>query len=160
MTLGGSTVLAAIVLIFLYLLWTVAPAFAPASITDRGQIALVSREARLVDFNEAGDVLMRLAADGITEFVDVDSGDPLISYDLGFRVKQAQRVYPTLDIYAVLDENQRLWLVRASYEVDIKAGVRSVTPGWKRPFRTSLFHWAKPTPSTCTWPMTAWSLPV
>ncbi|XOV81664.1 MAG: ABC transporter permease subunit [bacterium] len=127
-TFGGSTVLAAIVLIFIYLLWTVAPAFAPASITDNGQIALPERTARLLDFNEAGDVLMRIAADGITEFVDVHSGKPLIAYDLGFPIEQAQRVYPTLDIYAVLDANQRLWLVRTSYEVNIAAGIRSVTP--------------------------------
>lgn len=127
-TLGGTTVLAAVVLIFLYLLWTVAPAFAPATISPTAQIALVSREARLVDFNEAGDVLMRIAVDGITEFVDIDSGNPLISYDLGFNVKQAQLVYPTLDVYAVLDEQNRLWLVRASYEVSISAGIRKVTP--------------------------------
>ncbi len=127
-TTGGITVLAAVVLIFVYLLWTVAPAFAPASITPSHQLSVLPRSAALVDISESGEVALRISTDGVIEFYEVQQGTPLAAYDLGVPISKAQRVYPTLNRYALLDTTNRLWLVQTDFEVVFEGNVRKVVP--------------------------------
>jgi len=127
-TAGGITVLAAVVLIFIYLLWTVAPAFAPSSIQPSHQIAALPRTPVLVDISESGEVAMRFASDGIIEFFDLQQGQPLAAYDLGTPVVRAQRIYPSLNMYALLDPTNRLWIVQTEFEVVIEGGTRRIVP--------------------------------
>lgn len=127
-TTGGITVLAAVVLIFVYLLWTVAPAFAPSSIQPAHQIAVQPRTAALVDISESGEVALRIATDGVTEFYDLEKGTPLAAYNLGAQVVEAKRIYPTLNMYALLDPANRLWIVQTDFEVVIENGERKIVP--------------------------------
>ncbi len=125
---GGITVLAAVVLIFLYLVWTVAPVFVPSSVEFETQIGTKARTALLYDVSESNDVVLRIAGDGIAEFYDYATGQPLAAFDVGVDLRAAQPVYPRLDLYALLDVRGRLHLVRADYEVTIRSGKRAVTP--------------------------------
>jgi phosphate transport system permease protein len=52
---GGGAVIAAITLIFAYLLWVVAPIFASAKIEAGNQIQTVDRPTALVDVSENGE---------------------------------------------------------------------------------------------------------
>ena len=127
-TAGGSTILLAIIAIFVYLLWTVAPILKAAEIHPQNVIATAARDVLLVDMNETGDVILRVSKDGIVEFYSNLSGEPLAAYDMGLQIRQATRVAPTLDQYALLDKNGRLWLVRANYQVNLVRGLRKVKP--------------------------------
>ena len=65
---GGGAVIAAITLIFAYLLWVVAPIFASADIEAGKQIQTVERPTALVDISENGEVVSRFSSNGIVEF--------------------------------------------------------------------------------------------
>lgn len=128
-TIGGITVLAAVVLIFLYLVWTVAPAFTPASVVHDASVHAAPREPKLFTFNETGDVFFRVSQDGIAEFYSTLTGEPMAAYDLGMEITMAHDVYPRPELIAVVDDRNNLSFIRTEYEVDLVDGKRSVKPG-------------------------------
>ena len=131
---GGAAVIGAITLIFAYLLWVVGPIFLPGSIAAGSEINVVERQPLLVDVSENGDIHLRISSPGIVEFYDADSGTPIAAYDLGLNIKHAQRVYPTADLYALVDDQARLTLVRTQYLVDFVDGIRQITPRLDFPY--------------------------
>ena len=72
--IGGGAVIAAITLIFAYLLWVVAPIFKSADIEQGNQFRTAERPTALVDISENGEVVSRFSSDGIVEFYDQASG--------------------------------------------------------------------------------------
>lgn len=78
--LGGFGVIAAILLIFFYLLWEVAPLFKPSSLDDRGQYSLPLAAAGddgrtlLLALEEQNEVGSRLTAAGELVFFDATTG--------------------------------------------------------------------------------------
>ena len=131
---GGAAVIGAITLIFAYLLWVVGPIFLPGSIAAGSEINVVERQPLLVDVSENGDIHLRISSPGIVEFYDADSGTPIAAYDLGLNIKHAQRVYPNADLYALVDDQARLTLVRTQYLVDFVDGIRQITPRLDFPY--------------------------
>ena len=132
--LGGAAVIGAITTIFAYLLWVVAPILLPASIDSHLDFAVVERQPLLVDVSENGEAILRISAKGILDFYDAESGQPIAAYNLGLNIKRAQRVYPTVDTYALLDEENRLLFVSTQYIVDFDDGTRRLTPKLEFPF--------------------------
>ena len=134
--LGGGAVIAAIALIFLYLLWVVAPIFVPASIDRPAQLSLSEAPARLLDMSENGDVLVRVTGSGLVEFYDPATGDGLAGFSLGKPIRSAQRVYPTTDLYVLRDSQDQLWFAQTRYQVNFVDGERQLTPKLDFPFTT------------------------
>ncbi len=132
--LGGAGVIGAITLIFGYLLWVVAPIFSPGGIESSPDIAVVEREPVLVDVSENGDVFLRLSRQGILEFYDAHSGVPISAFNLNTEVVHAQRVYPLVDVYAILDIHQQLTFIRAQYIVSFIDDERKLTAQLDYPF--------------------------
>ena len=132
--LGGAAVIVAITTIFAYLLWVVAPILLPASIDSDLEFAVVERQPLLVDVSENGEAILRISSKGILEFFSAESGQAIAAYSLGINVKSAQRVYPTVDTYALLDEQNRLLFVSTQYIVDFDNGTRRLTPKLEFPF--------------------------
>jgi len=133
--LGGAGVIGAITLIFAYLLWVVAPIFTPGSIAANATVAVENREPVLVDVSENGDVYLRMSTDGTVEFYDSATHAPIAAYAMGIAVASAQRVYPTVDLYAIVDGEQQLWFMRAQYIVNFVDGNRTLSPKLEFPFR-------------------------
>ncbi len=134
---GGAAVIGAIGLIFAYLLWVVAPIFIPASIDDAVVTPVVERPPLLVDVSENGEILLRISRTGIVEFYDAGTGQPVKALNLGLTFSRAQRVYPTVDLYALVDAEQRLHFVRTEYTVRFREGVRELTPSLSFPLGRS-----------------------
>lgn len=115
---GGGAVIAAITLIFAYLLWVVAPIFAGAHIEAGNQIQTVERPTALVDISENGEVVSRFSSNGIVEFYNQDSGRPVAAFDMGMQVSSIKRTYPLVDLYALVDQSNTLQFVRAQHVVE------------------------------------------
>ena len=131
---GGAAVIGTIGLIFAYLLWVVAPIFAPAEIESERGIGVVERTSVLVDVSENGELYLRISDDGILEFYDAASGAPVSAFKLGINILAAQRVSPTVDTYVLLDDARRLHFVAAQFTITFEAGVRKLTPRLGFPF--------------------------
>ena len=71
--LGGAGVIAAIVLIFFYLLWVVAPVFSPAGIEPGSDYPLSSGDTLLVTTNETDEVGLRITRSGDATFFGISS---------------------------------------------------------------------------------------
>lgn len=116
--IGGGAVIGAITLIFAYLLWVVAPIFASPEISVGSQIQTAERPTALVDISENGEVVSRFSDNGIVEFYDEASGRPITAFDLGLNIRSIQRVYPLVDLYALVDQQQALHFVRSQHVVN------------------------------------------
>ena len=89
---GGGAVIAAIALIFVYLLWVVAPIFAGAGLEAGQTYALRAAEPAFIEVNESGELGFRIAVDGEVEFFDLASGDVVNRTTLGRAVSRVTRV--------------------------------------------------------------------
>ena len=126
--LGGGAVIGAIALIFAYLLWVVGPIFVPGSVSEGISFNVVEREPVLVDVSENGELFVRLSSNGRAEFYEASSGTPTAAFDLGMTIVRAQRVYPLVDTYALVNEAQEMFLVRVQYIVEFDDGTRTLSP--------------------------------
>ena len=136
--LGGAAVIGAITLIFAYLLWVVAPMLWPGSIGPSLSHRVVDRSPALVDISENGEVALRLSHDGIVEFYEVATGRPTAGFNLGRTVAHARRIYPTVDMYALVDPEGQMTFMKATYTVSFAQGVRKLTPNIEFPFEDSV----------------------
>ena len=124
---GGAAVIGAIALIFAYLLWVVAPIFFPGDAELNPTIPTTARTPILVDVSENGEVYLRLTREGIAEFYE-QTGAAVAAYDLGHRFVRAARLYPSVDLYLLVDEAFNAHFVRAQYIVDFTEGTRRLLP--------------------------------
>ena len=118
--IGGGAVIAAITLIFAYLLWVVAPIFKSADIEQGNSLRAAERPTALVDISENGEVVSRFSKNGIVEFYDQASGRAVAAFDLGLQVRLIQRVYPLVDLYALVDAERQLHFVRSQHIVNFE----------------------------------------
>lgn len=124
--LGGGAVIAAIALIFFYLLWVIAPIFRGADIEPGASFALDLSEPLLLDVSESGEIGLAFDASGRALFWDLASGTVKneVSFDKGIR--RVKPVYPGGAAYAVLDEAGSLNLFESLYPVSFRGDERSV----------------------------------
>ena len=132
--LGGAAVIAAIALIFFYLLWVVAPIFAGADISAGQRYDLGSADTLLVEANDSGDVGLRISADGEALFFDLADGNVRDSVDFGRPLAAAQAVADHTGLYALLDADGQLTFVEASYPVSFSEQSRVITPALEHVF--------------------------
>lgn len=124
--LGGGTVIAAIALIFIYLLWVVAPIFKGASIDAGDVYRLDVGSPVLLDANESDEIGLVVDASGQAVFWDLADGAIKNRTDLGHPVTAVKTVFPTTANYAVLDEQQQLNIYEALYPVSFDGDVRRI----------------------------------
>lgn len=127
--LGGAAVIAAIALIFFYLLWVVAPIFQPARISAGPRYELGQAQTLLVDANDSDEVGIRISADGVADFFELDGGRLRGTRDLGHDLTTVQAVAGQTGSYALLDADGALAFVQASYPISFDADQRVVSPG-------------------------------
>ncbi len=132
--IGGGAVIAAITLIFAYLMWVVAPIFAGADIQPGKQIQAVKRPTALVDISENGEVVSRFSSNGIVEFYDQSSGRPVAAFDLGLQIRSIKRTYPLVDLYAAVDDANNLQFLRAQHVVNFVENQRQLASSIDFPF--------------------------
>ncbi len=132
--IGGGAVIAAITLIFAYLMWVVAPIFASADIQLGKQIQTVERPTALVDISENGEVVSRFSSNGIVEFYDQSSGRPVAAFDLGLQIRSIKRTYPMVDLYAAVDDANNLQFLRAQHVVNFVENQRQLASSIDFPF--------------------------
>ncbi len=126
--LGGAAVIAAIALIFVYLLWVVAPIFAGADIEPGARHQLEPAEPLLVETNDSGEVGLRIDATGTATFFAIDSGAVLDRIDLGRGLRAVQPLADQTGMYSLLDDAGEMSFVQASYPVSFQQDDRIVTP--------------------------------
>ena len=80
--LGGAVAIGAIALIFIYLLWVVAPLLAGASIESGRQFALSDERPLFLEANESGDIGLRISAAGNALFFAMDDGSTIAESQL------------------------------------------------------------------------------
>jgi len=126
--LGGAGVIGAITLIFVYLLWVVAPIFGSASIETGPRLALPPGEALLVEASESDDVGLRIDADGTARFFEIATGAALGEADIGRPLATVLAVPGHNGLYAAADADGEIVFLQANYPVAFTDGRRVVTP--------------------------------
>lgn len=132
--LGGIAVIGAIILIFMYLLWVVAPMFAPADIKSAQQFDLPPAQVLKADVNETGEVGLRFDSTGAVQLFATDSGAILQQVQTENPVSRVITVAGDDAMYALLDSNAELSLLRASYRVSFNNDQRQLTASIKAAF--------------------------
>ncbi|MEZ5558116.1 MAG: ABC transporter permease subunit [Pseudomonadales bacterium] len=126
--LGGAGVIGAIALIFFYLVWVVAPVFVGADIETGRAYELPPAQALAVSSNESDEVGLRIDSEGQATFFSIENGRILQQHAFDHRLRQVIDVAGHTGLYALLDEDDTLAFVQASYPVSFDGDERSVDP--------------------------------
>jgi phosphate transport system permease protein len=126
--LGGAAVIAAIALIFFYLLWVVAPIFASPDIEVGERYALGDAEPLLVDTSDNGEIGLRITRAGEATFFEVDGGAVRERIDLGVELERVQEVAGHTGLYALVDGGGGMSFVEATYPISFDGERRMITP--------------------------------
>jgi phosphate transport system permease protein len=126
--LGGAAVIAAITLIFLYLLWVVAPIFAPADIEPGDSYRLGNADTLLVEANDNEEIGLRITRSGEAAFFELDGGAVRQRLPLDRELERVQVVTDHTGLYALLDPEGNMSFVQASYPISFDGDTRAVTP--------------------------------
>ncbi|MAT85067.1 MAG: phosphate ABC transporter permease [Gammaproteobacteria bacterium] len=126
--LGGAAVIAAIALIFFYLLWVVAPIFAGADIEPGVRYQLDEATPLLVEANDSEEIGLRIDAGGTATFFEIDGGAVRSRVDLGRPLTRVQALADQTGIYALVDDAGEMTIVQATYPVSFDDDRRVITP--------------------------------
>ena len=135
MAFGGVAVIAALLTIFLYLLWVVAPLFMPASITTLSSFQSDVKPAHL-SLNEHGDLAFLVGPDGHFRFVDAADGKVRKSGALlpaGTSLQAGLTGYRTHGPLALGLADGRALLVQSAYRSTFINNQRGVDPSLSYP---------------------------
>ena len=127
--LGGGAVIAAIALIFFYLLWVVMPIFGRADIETGDVYELDLSTPVYLDVNESDEIGLAFGADGDVLFWDLADGAAKTTYALDRSVRDIKPVYPRSAAYAVLSTDGELNLFEATYPISFRGDERSIGAG-------------------------------
>ncbi|TNF81458.1 MAG: ABC transporter permease subunit [Gammaproteobacteria bacterium] len=123
---GGGAVIAAIALIFIYLLWVVAPIFAGATVGDGQVYDLGPSDPLFLDVNESDEIGLAFDAGGTALFWDLDGGGVKRRESLGRELVRVKPVYPMTATYAVLDGAGELNVLQARYPISFDGDERTI----------------------------------
>jgi len=144
--LGGAGVIAAIVLIFVYLLWVVAPVFSTTDIEVGPVYDLPAGDTLLVTTNETDEVGLRITRSGDATFFGVSSGGSSgfssdvrnteqanasvseRSVSLGRTLERVIEVAGHTGLYAAVDTDGAVTMLQASYPVAFDEDIRVIQP--------------------------------
>lgn len=130
---GGLGVIAALMLIFVYLLSQVFPLLGSAHIEPLGRYALPGQasETRFMAVEEQAEVALWISASGRAEFFDVADGRPLKTVQLELGASQIQLIHESAnrpgELFAVLSDGRVLHLAHR-YPVSYPDDRRVISP--------------------------------
>ena len=139
---GGVSVIAAVLLIFFYLLWVVFPLFLPAEtrlVDERDLPAWGSSKTIYLSVEEQQEVGLRLSTSAQAEFFDVATGQPRKSVTLPLRgtvpVLAAEAV-ERHGLVALASDSGAVLLLQHRYETRFPGGVesREILPEMEFPY--------------------------
>ena len=119
--LGGWSVLAAFALILFFLLWVVAPIFAPVSVERLYGVDTGSADPLVISTSDTSDVASLITRDGKLVFMEMNSatGAPAVSRSFALTdlpVKAVKPVYPSDSTFALLTGDNRIHFYRIVHE--------------------------------------------
>ena len=126
--MGGAAAIGAIALIFVYLLWVVAPILGGASVEDGVEFSLSDEQPLFLEANETGEIGLRFSQAGNALFFSLRDGKAILESPVATSLRSVKRVYPHSTMYAALDGDNQLRLFEASYPVSFEGERRVVTP--------------------------------
>ena len=116
--LGGAAAIAAIALIFFYLVWVAAPLLGSASIDRLSSIRLPSPTVLALGVDDGLESLYSIDAEGSIHFVVPETGEHLRSERLGSGpLRTVRLVHPTRDTYALVSHDSHVRFVRTRSRV-------------------------------------------
>ena len=128
---GGWSVLAAIALIFVFLLWVVAPIFAPVSVERLTGVDTGNTDPVAISTNDTFDVASLITRNGELVFLDIASaaGAPVGKRRFTLTdmpVKAVKPIYPSGNSFALLTADDRIHFHRIVHEPRFTANSRVV----------------------------------
>ena len=137
--IGGSSVILAVLLIFFYLLYEVAPLFSGASIEPKASYSLPAEdqgESLYLTTEEQSEVGMRVASNGSIVFFSVEDGSVIETVKssreqavTGFTVES-----DTSRLLAFAYEDGKVVIAQHSYRISYPDGTRKITPFVEYPY--------------------------
>lgn len=137
-TVGGLAVIAAVVLIFFYLLSVVLPLFSPASMEEVSAYRLPASDSNSLKLSieEQGEIGMNLSESGEIQFFDLLSGRELSQQKIipaDRKVAAIADVDPVLGTLAIADDSGAIRLMRHVYRISYPNDIRVISPGVEYP---------------------------
>ena len=135
-TAGGSGVLFAILLIFFYLLFEVAPLFSGAKITASKAVTTdLNSAAAYLAVEEQGDLALAVTPNGVANFLRLEDGSTVLSERLAPELGKPSLVQgesAESRLFAVAYESGQVALFRHQYRLTYPDGNQVVTPRLER----------------------------
>ncbi|MBY5980097.1 ABC transporter permease subunit [Ferrimonas balearica] len=136
-TIGGIMVLVALILIFVYLLYVVAPTFRGASIESRAEMAPLSQAQTVkLGLDEANTWAYRFATDGNAEYYPVEGGEALrlpLGVPEGHQVTSHALSQPASATAALGLDNGQVLVVKSQFDISYPNDIRTIVPGLSYP---------------------------
>ncbi|MCW9014925.1 MAG: ABC transporter permease subunit [Gammaproteobacteria bacterium] len=140
--MGGISVIFAIVLIFFYLLWVVAPIFKSPEVTPIGEfnapVMLAEAETKYIAIEESGQLGLRIASSGEILFFNLETGVDTSrnSIDLAeySSISHVVEMNSEGTMLALGLDNGRVKFIGIEYRVNFVDGKREIIPSIAFPF--------------------------
>ncbi len=142
--IGGISVIAAICLIFFYLLAVVLPIFQSAEIHREVSYTTVNPELKtlLLDLEEQGAMGVRYQEDGSVVYFKTNGGDTVDSFQLplpdGVEITTIGQLYPAQQLVAIGTSSGQMLVAKHDYRVSYPNDKRTLTPQMTYPFGEEL----------------------
>lgn len=115
---GGVGVIAAIVLIMGYLIWVILPIFAPTSIESLDNVSQLPEDVLAIGSDDSFEIVTLIRANGGVEFRNPTTFAIENSAEVSSTPwRDAIRVFPTTDTYAVRDTDDLVRFFRIAHQV-------------------------------------------
>lgn len=141
--LGGWSVLFAILMIFLYLLYEIAPLFGSAQVQLRKVLPAPAGEVVFLAVEEQGEVGLRINRAGDLDFFSTITGEILLSQRLplsdGDSLVAVQPAAVESRLLAAATSSGQLFVLRHSYSARFDGNGRRMSPGIEFPFGDGVF---------------------
>ncbi len=141
-TAGGVMVLVALILIFFYLLYVVAPTFKGASIAPRAEMMPLSDAPTVkLGLDEANAWAYRFTQQGQAEFYPLEGGEPQVlslGVPPGVAVRSSALSQPATATAALGLDNGQVLVAQAQFDVSYPNDVRTIVPAIRYPLNDAL----------------------
>ncbi|VAW73267.1 Phosphate transport system permease protein PstC (TC 3.A.1.7.1) [hydrothermal vent metagenome] len=136
--IGGNSVIAAILLIFIYLLYVVLPLGDSPEMHRQASYSLaVDAPVEYIAMEEQAEIGVVIDHRGLVRFIATEDGKPVDEVQLaipkGVSVVSFSAARPSTGIVALGLSNGQVWVVQPHYEVSFPKDVRVITPSIRYP---------------------------
>ncbi|RYV01274.1 phosphate ABC transporter permease [Shewanella sp. OPT22] len=135
-SIGGTMVFVALLLIFFYLLYVIKPVFDGASIKESTVVTeqsdISTAKTLMIGSDEQNQVLYKVSSTGHVQFYDVNSGSLLSSFapslPQGTSVVSSSKSMPSQQMFALGLSNGQAMVLGIKFGVSYPNNVRTITP--------------------------------